>query len=158
MRYCSDYRCAVLVFSLVCAACSDPAEPTSSGNAEVTGTGLVRMTQVSFRTTVDVRRVDGVLSGTVATAAEIGGTAVEHSGAVNCLRVSGRSAWIGSTITTTNNQVLAPLGSRVIVMIRDLGGPGQDIMHAELYGFDAQCTPARDLEETVVSEGDYSVR
>jgi hypothetical protein len=85
---------------------------------------------------------------------------VSFSASVDCLVVDGPSAWIGATLVVSNDPEYG-VGARILVLVRDRGGPGTDIMHFEPAANigNARCTdrPVQ-LAETTVDEGDYDVR
>jgi TolB protein len=80
--------------------------------------------------------------------------------AVDCLLVEGGDAWVGGTVVESSTERVLP-GVVYLVLIRDRGGPGRDVMHARFAKDvgDARCSdkPAA-LAETEVSLGDYVVR
>ena len=76
---------------------------------------------------------------------------------VTCLHVEGNSAWIGGVATSTTDPIF-PVGTQFIVLVRDLGGPGQDIMHGEAFPASVTCRDKPALPETVIASGNFLVR
>ena len=83
---------------------------------------------------------------------------VMFSGKVDCLDVDGHSAWIGFDILHSTNGDIIPPGSSAIVLVRDLGGEGEDVTDAELFPPDVRCTARPGFIEPVVTHGNYTVR
>jgi hypothetical protein len=145
----------------VSSGCVDlsPNEPDDEPGIEVSGTGQIRMQQITFGLTVEVaRRRYGHVTGTVLyNSRSNDGQEVNYAALARCLKWEGNSVWIGGTVDISSNRTRAPIGERVTVLIRDLGGPGQDIMHAALISWTSECVPISALPETVVSEGNYTL-
>ena len=125
---------------------------------EVTGTGQVRTPQVTFTVTVSVVRRYNRPSGSVLYSGRYAdGREVHFTVWTQCLKWEGNSVWIGGMVDISSDPTRAPAGERVMILIRDLGGPGQDIMHAGLVPYTGECVPLNALPETVVSEGNYTL-
>jgi len=75
-----------------------------------------------------------------------------------CLHVDGNSAWVGAVVTDTTAPDLLPIGFEGVVLMRDLGGPGEDIMHAEPMPPGLTCHDMPSLPETQVFRGDFRVQ
>jgi hypothetical protein len=90
----------------------------------------------------------------------LGAGRVTFSGKVTCLAVDGHNAWVGFITTHSTNPDVAPPGAPAIALVRDLGGPGQDVTDGEFFPPDVQCTdrPTQGFIETVVLNGNYTVR
>lgn len=157
----SPFRTALLVgVTLIGTGCgTNPVELfVDTSDVRVTGAGLVRMQPVTFSVTVDVERRSGNVSGTLqVNISYASGDSVAFRGIAECLKVEGNSAWIGMLVTTSSNRSRVPEFASTMILIRDRGGPGQDIMHAELVPALNGCTVVSLLEETVVNEGDYTI-
>jgi hypothetical protein len=162
------------------AACSQSAPTSPSGGAvpagaasassaaaavahSVTGSGEVSYFGISFRNSIAAQSdANGNAWGEVSVPLNLtseGVGRVTFSGKVNCLEVDGKNAWVGFLITRSTNGDVVPPGLTAIALVRDLGGPGQDITDGEFFPPDVRCTdrPTGFLE-TVVLNGNYTVR
>lgn len=129
----------------------------------VTGSGEVAYFGISFRNSVAAHSdAAGNAWGEVTVPlnlAAFGLGRMNFSGHVTCLSVDGNSAWIGFTVQKSTNGDFIPKGANAIVLVRDLGGPGQDITDGELFTPDTRCTDhPTEFLETVVLNGNYAVR
>ena len=144
--------------------------PDGAGNSvsvgvvhSVVGSGEVSYFGVSFRNSVAARS-DGAGNawGEVSAPLNLTGLGLGRttfSGKVNCLAVDGRNAWVGFVITHSTNDNIIPSGASAIVLVRDLGGPGQDVADGELFPSEVRCTDRpTGFVETVVLNGNYTVR
>jgi hypothetical protein len=129
----------------------------------VVGSGEVSYFGVSFRSSVAARSDEaGNAWGEVSVPLNLTGVGLGRttfSGKVNCLAVDGPNAWVGFVITHSTNDTIIPSGASAIVLVRDLGGPGQDVTDGELFPSEVQCTDRpTGFVETVVLNGNYTVR
>jgi hypothetical protein len=129
----------------------------------VTGSGEVSYFGISFRNSVAAHSDDsGNASGEVSVPLDLtseGLGRTTFSGKVNCLAVDGYNAWVGFVITHSTNGDIIPPGTSAIVLVRDLGGPGQDVTDGEIFPPDVRCTDRpTEFLETVVLNGNYTVR
>ncbi len=164
---------------LLAAACNQgvTATPTQSPDApagfalassaaavdhSVTGSGTVSEEGVTFRTSIAAHSDgSGRAWGDVEVPLDLSAFGLGKTifgGQVTCLDVDGDSAWIGARIDHSTNGGIVPTGLTTITLVRDLGGNGEDVMHAELFESDVLCTDRPALGETVVDRGNYVVK
>lgn len=169
---------AVVVVTMFVVSCSQSSSPTSPGAAtsasalsldahaavahSVTGSGSASEDGVTFRTSVAAHSDEaGSAWGEAAVLLDLRNFGLGKTtfvGKVNCLDVDGNSAWIGAVITHSTNSDIVPSGVNTITLVRDLGGNGQDIMHAEVFSPSVACSDRPALSETLISHGNYKVR
>jgi hypothetical protein len=134
-------------------------------SASVTGAGFVvhdTVPSIPFRAAVSAFQDEwGNSWGSVTSVidlTELDLGRVTLRGPVSCLHVNGNSAWIGATVTQSSNEDIVPAGLAMVVLVRDLGGEAEDIMHVELFDSASICSAEPALPETQVTTGDFRVR
>jgi hypothetical protein len=133
------------------------------GSHRVVGTGTAEEEGIVFTTTLyAIQKATGEVDGVVAVVLDLRAVGVPDPvtflSDVTCMDVAGNRAWIGSTVSLSSNEEVLPVGTTIITYIRDLGGPGKDIMHGEPFDPSVSCGDRPDLSQTVVSEGNFQVR
>ena len=136
----------------------------------VTGSGIVVQDDgVAFRSDVGaVKQANGRTSGTTVTDLDLSAVVpelgtVRFKSDVTCLAVDGNSAWVGGNITTTSNPDVAPLGTPIIIFVKDVGGNGEDIQYGAFVDGDecavgTTCEDEPFLPQLHVVSGNYTVR
>jgi len=147
---------------LAAAVAPDAAAPSRAVHS-VTGSGEVTYFGVSFRNSVAAHAdASGNAWGEVSVPLNLSSEGlgrIEFSGKVTCLAVDGATAWIGFDVAHSNNGDVVPAGASAIALVRDLGGPGQDITDGEFFPSNVRCTDRpTEFLETVVLNGNYTVR
>jgi hypothetical protein len=137
----------------------------NSANAvvhSVTGSGQASEDGLVFRSSIAAHsKGTGQVSGEVVVLLDLrayGLGKTTFSGKADCLVVAGQSAWIGARITHSTRGDIIPAGIRTITLVRDLGGNGQDVMHAEPFDPSVTCADRPAVPETLVTRGNYTVR
>ena len=128
----------------------------------VTGSGVVSVEGIVFRTTIAVHQdSDGEVWGVSIVLLDLSafdlGTVTFRIQAT-CLDVDGDSAWIGGIVTHSTNEDIVPIGENDITLVRDLGKNGLDVMHNEPFPPSTLCTDRPAFLESVVDRGNFSVR
>jgi hypothetical protein len=144
---------------------ADGGVSANSANAvlhSVTGSGRVTEDGLVFRSSIAAHsKGTGQVSGELVVLLDLrayGLGKTTFAGKADCLVVEGRSAWIGAVITHSTEGDIVPAGIRTITLVRDLGGNGQDVMHAEPFDPSVSCADRPAVPETLVTLGNYSVR
>jgi hypothetical protein len=130
----------------------------------VTGNGVVSEGDLTFKTNVVVfSDAEGAVWGEIVTQIDVRAFELGHIGfqaQAHCLHVEGNNAWIGGVIYHSTSEFF-PVGTKVFVIVRDLGGNGEDIMHAEGEEFfppGTTCEDEFEIFDTVVAHGNFTVR
>jgi hypothetical protein len=77
---------------------------------------------------------------------------------VDCLHVDGNSAWARGVVTHSTAPDVFFIGETDMLMVHDLGGPGEDIMHIEFVPAEITCSDEVELFPSVIEHGDFSVK
>jgi hypothetical protein len=149
---------SVAVLATWCAQSASAEPPVHS----VTGSGVVSVEGIVFRTTVAVHQdSDGGVWGVSIVLLDLSAFdlgKVTFRIEPTCLDVDGDSAWIGGIVTHSTNEVIVPIGENDITLVRDLGKNGQDVMHNEPFPPGTLCTDRPEFLESVVDRGNFKVR
>ena len=159
MKHAKRMMLVLVVLSLLMSGSSALADnPIHS----VTGSGTVDEEGIAFRTTVAAFTTDdGQARGWVVVNLDlttIGLGKITFQSKVVCVHVNGNSAWVGAVVTHSTDEEIIPVGAYTITLVRDLGGNGQDVMHAEFFDPGVACSSEPSLPESVVTSGNYHVR
>lgn len=158
-------RTPLILPLLLAAAVAKPAladKPVHS----VTGSGLVVLDffdpDLVFRTAVSVAEyADGTVRGSIVARADLdtfglGEMTVVYD--VDCLHVDGNSAWARGVVTHSTNPDVFFIGETDMLMVHDLGGPGEDIMHIEFVPEEITCSDEVELFPSVIEHGNFQVK
>jgi hypothetical protein len=131
---------------------------------QVTGNGSVSEGDLTFKTNVAVfSDAEGAVWGEIVTQIDVRAFDLGHIGfqaQADCLHVVGDTAWATGVIYHSTSEFF-PVGTKVFVIVKDLGETGEDIMHAEGEEFfppGATCEDEFELFDTVVTQGNFNVR
>jgi hypothetical protein len=135
---------------------------SSAVEHSVTGSATVTEDGVAFRVSVAAHSdAEGQAWGRVEVPLDLSAFGLgitTFGGEVTCLDVDGDSAWIGARIDHSTDGGLVPPGLTTITLVRDLGGNGEDVMHAEPFDSGELCTDRPALLESLVDRGNFTVR